>query len=131
MTCPSIPTQVCKLLTPFSKLFFRLTREIITDKIFKDRLSQCMNEWIEVKQQGLDVLSWWELMVKPGILKLGLNRNRELNKQKKGELNLLLIRQAYLGKEIFRGSLHKLAELRLVQEEINIWYPLESEKIVL
>ena len=127
----AVPTQVCKLLTPHSKRFFRPSPEIIADELFQRKLDQCMEEWKEVRQQGLKILLWWELLVKPGVLKIGLSRSKELNKQKRGELNLLLIRQAYLGREIFRGNLSKLSELRFVQEEVNAWYQRESEKIVL
>ena len=66
----AVPTQVCKLLTPHSKRFFRLTPEIIADELFQSRLDQCMEEWKEVRQQGLNILLWWELLVKPGVLKI-------------------------------------------------------------
>ena len=51
--------------------FFRLTPEIITDELFQSRLYQCMEEWKEVRKHGLNILLWWKLLVKPGVLKLG------------------------------------------------------------
>ena len=53
-----------------------------------------MLDWQEVNDLGLDILSWWEIMVKPGIKKLAIQRSKELNREKRGEQNLLLLRQA-------------------------------------
>ena len=53
-----------------------------------------MADWREVKDLGLDVLKWWELVVKPGIKKLAIQRSKQLNKEKKGELNMILLLQA-------------------------------------
>ena len=42
----------------------------------------------------------WELIVKPGVKKIAMDRSKEINKDKRGVLNLLLLRQAYLIKKI-------------------------------
>ena len=55
-----------------------------------------MESWTRVKTfQGVDTdnLLWWEFLVKPGIKKLGIQRYKELNKGRREELNLLLLRQ--------------------------------------
>ena len=67
--------------------------------------------------------------MKPGMKKLLLQRGKELNKEKRGRLNLLLVRQAYLIGKLHGGSHQKVLELRKVQLEINVWYQTESEKI--
>ena len=51
--------------------------------------------------------------------------------EKRGELNLLLIRQAYLGRKLLSGDFHQYAELRIVQVAIDDWYQKQSEKILL
>ena len=46
--------------------------------------------------QGSDkwgILQWWEMLVKPGIKRLCIQRSKELGKAKREELNLLLLRQ--------------------------------------
>ena len=59
-----------------------------------------MTDWKEVKDLGQDVLTWWEIVVKPGVKKLAVQRSKELNSHtKKGEINLLLIQQAYLARK--------------------------------
>ena len=90
-----------------------------------------MLDWQEIKQLGLEVLLWWESVVKPGIKKLAIQRSKELNKEKKGELNILLIRQAYLGKKLLNGDFSQYAELRAVQVAIDEWYQKQSAKILL
>ena len=81
-----------------------------------------MADWREVKDLGLDVLKWWELVVKPGIKKLAIQRSKQLNKEKNGELNMLLLRQAYLARKLQGGDLSQYAELRCVQVQIQSWY---------
>ena len=68
-------------------------------------------------------------MVKPGIKKLAINRGKEINKEKRSELNLLLLRQCYLTRKIQKGKMEKLAELKTVQLDIQQWYIKECEKI--
>ena len=63
--------------------------------------------------------------------KLAILRSKEINKEKKGELNLLLLRQAYLARKLQGGAFGQFAELRCVQVQIEAWYPKESEKILL
>ena len=90
-----------------------------------------MKDWEEIKDLGLHILQWWELVVKPGVKKLAIQRSKELNREKRGELNLLLIRQAYLARKLQLGDFGKLGELRGVQLEIEHWYQLESEKVII
>ena len=79
----------------------------------------------------MDVLTWWELVVKPGIKRLAIHRGKEINRGKRGELNLLLLQQSYLARKLQLGDLRKLSELRCVQIQIETWYKKESEKVVL
>ena len=67
--------------------------------------------------------------MKPGIKKLLIERGKELNHLKNGRLNLLLLRQAYLGRKLLQGNHSLLTQLLLVQSEINDWYEQESEKV--
>ena len=104
---------------------------MIKDKVFQERLSVSVSDWQEVHELGLDIVTWWEVLVKPGIKKLAIQRSKELNRERKGELNLLLLRQAYLTRLLQFGHLNKLGELRAVQQEIMLWYEKESKKIIL
>ena len=45
-----------------------------------------MVEWQDVKDHGVDVLIWWEKLVKPGIRKLALERSKELKKERRGSV---------------------------------------------
>ena len=90
-----------------------------------------MKDWQEIKDLGLGVLKWWEMLVKPGIKKLAIQRSKELNWEKRGELNLLLLRQAYLAKKLQEGDLNIYGELRCVQVQVDEWYQKDSEKILI
>ena len=71
------------------------------------------------------------MVVKPGIKKLAIHRSKELNRERKGELNLLLICHAYLARRFKEGDLSRYGELRCVQVQIEQWSQLRSEKILI
>ena len=48
----------------------------------------------------MDTLFWWEKMVKPGIRKLGIQRTKDINKERREEHNLLFLRLVYLVKKL-------------------------------
>ena len=54
------------------------------------------------------ILTWWEVLVKPGIKKLAIERTKELNKERKSLLNLLMMRQCYLTKKVQSGETEML-----------------------
>ena len=127
----SIPTSMARILSPRSKPHFKIKPDVIKDEVFQKRLKDSMLDWQEVQDLGLDVLTWWEILVKPGIKKLAIQRSKEINRERRGVLNLLLLRQAYLSKQLQLGRCSRLGELRAVQVEIIEWYEKESQKILL
>ena len=112
-----VPDNFSRILCPRSKLQFKAKPEVIRDSIFNQKLKENFTVWTEIRQSGLDTLSWWELIVKPGIRKLLIERGKELNKERTGKLNLLMLRQAYLVSKLQKGISGKLAELKQVQSE--------------
>ena len=88
-----------------------------------------MVSWQSIRGFGLDTLVCWEKVVKPGIRKLGMKRSKELNQEKREYLNLLLLRQSYLSRQVHQGMQHYLAQLKSVHLLIEQWYRRESEKI--
>ena len=82
----SLPDPMARIISPKSRSSFRLKSEVITDKIFQERLGAAMLSWERIKAfQGIetDTLLWWEMLVKPGIKKIGIQRSKEINKEKK------------------------------------------------
>ena len=71
------------------------------------------------------------IWVKPGVKKLLIQRGKELNKEKSGQLNLLLLKQAYFVLKLQNGDKNQLAKLKEVQAEIQGWYERDCEKIKL
>ena len=128
-----LPNQLTKILSPKCRFQFKLTAEVIKDKVFKERLGLAMVSWDRVREfdnrNSLSVLQWWEMLVKPGVRQLGIQRSKEIRKEKQGELNLLLLRQRYLKNKLQLGDYSYLAELKLVHLKIEKWYTRESEKV--
>ena len=119
------------MTSPKCKPVYKISPDVVNDTEFKERLKKSMEGWQEVRERKLDIMPWWELMVKPGIRRLGINRSKELKKERRGELNLLMLRQAYLTTKLQAGELGKLGELREVKALILCWYQEESQKVVL
>ena len=96
------------MTSPKCKPVYKISPDVVNDTEFKERLKKSMEGWQEVRERKLDIMPWWELMVKPGIRRLGINRSKELKKERRGELNLLMLRQAYLTTKLQAGELGKL-----------------------
>ena len=124
-----LPDPLSKLICPKSQQPFRLRDEVINDNLFQQSLSEAMVSWKNVRAFGMDTLPWWELVVKPGVRKLGMLRGRQMLKDSRAELNLLLVRQAYLNMKVKLGNTNKLGELHTVHRLIQTWYENECEKV--
>ena len=62
-----------------------------------------------VTRHSLGVLQWWEMLVKPGIKHIGIQRSKEIRKEKQEELNLLLLRQRYLKTKLQSGNFTEIS----------------------
>ena len=102
---------------------------IVRDKVFQARLTNSMKEWEEVKAFGVPILTWWEVIVKPGIKKIAIERSKEINKERKAYLNLLMMRQCYLTRKVQSGQREFLPALKEVQLRIEDWFASEVEKV--
>ena len=126
-----VSESLSKLLCPRSKPQFKAKPEVVRDSIFYSRLKESFSVWSQIRENGLDTLSWWELIVKPGTRKLLIERGKEINQERNSLLNLLILRQSYLVAKVQKGVFSKLSELRQVQMEIQLWYKQDCEKIKL
>ena len=84
-----------------------------------------------VKSAGLSLLLWWEHIVKPGIKKLLIQREKEINKEQKSILNAMVCKQSYFVKKIQQGEFGLLKSLKEVQLSIQTWYQEDCQKILL
>ena len=119
----TLPCQLAKILSPKCRYQFKLSAEVIKDEVFKQRLGLAMVSWQRVREfdtrHSLGVLQWWEMLVKPGIKHIGIQRSKEIRKEKQEELNLLLLRQRYLKTKLQSGNFTYLGELKLVHLQIE------------
>ena len=129
----SLPDSLDRVTSPKCRYQFRLSAEVIRDQLFKESLAQSMISWKRVLgfqgSENIDLLQWWELLVKPGIKKLGIERSKEIKKGHREELNLLLLRQRYLKIKLQQGEHYHLKELTQVHLLIDQWYTREGEKV--
>ena len=125
----SLPETLSVVLCPKSRPVFKTRPEVVRDKVFQARLTSKMKEWGEVRRFGVPVLTWWEALVKPGIRKLAIERGKELNKERRAYLNLLMLRQAFLTKKVHSGEFRLLSALKEVQVKIEDWFETELQKV--
>ena len=126
-----LPQDMEKITSPKVRPFFKTSPEVVLDKVFQDRVKVAMSSWKEIKDKGLEILPWWEIIVKPGIRRIAISRSKEINRQRRGRLNALLLQQSFLTKEIQTGDFHLLAGLKDVQTKIQEWYDSDSQRVVL
>ena len=69
------------------------------------------------------------MIVKPGIKKIAIERTKELQKEKRGRLNLLMAHQSFLTSKVQSGNFDKLRALRQTQIEVENWFEIEVEKV--
>ena len=124
-----LPNPFSNLICPRTHPAFRIKAEVVIDPTFQANLAEALETWNNVKSFGMEVLPWWELIVKPGIKKLALHRSREMNRRRKEELNLLRLRQNYLNRKLMLGETWRLPDLKAVHTSIQLWYSKEAEKI--
>mgnify|MGYP002637546871 FL=1 len=124
-----LPYNLSRHLAPKTRPAFKISPLVVNDETFKARLELSMIEWLSVKDNGAEVLLWWEYLVKTGIKQLALARTKELKKQKMGKLNILKLRQVNLTQKVNNMQMNFLAELKLVNLLISEWYKNESSMI--
>ena len=100
----SLPDPLNVVLSPKTRPLFKVKPEVAKDHLFHERLKESMEGWLEVKALGLNVIPWWEMMVKPGVKKLAIQRSKEINQERRSEINLFLLRQAYLTRKLSTES---------------------------
>ena len=125
----SLPSPLAIQLSPKSRPLFKTRPDIVRDKVFKARLKDCMEEWNQARLYGIPTLAWWDILVKPGIRKLAIERTKEVNKERRLYLNLLILRQSYLSRKVRNGEPGSLAALREIHLRIEHWFSTEAEKI--
>ena len=124
-----LPDSLSRVLCPRDRTTFRMKDEVIADQIFQDNLAEAMLGWQQIRSFEMETLEWWEVIVKPGVKRLAMLRGKQMTKISKEELNLLLVRQAYLNKKVKNGQHDRLGELRTVHSEIQLLMPLYLQKL--
>ena len=76
-----LPEIIKHKTSPNAKPIFKVSPEVIKCPVYKMKLKEKMIEWKVVLENCADELSWWEHLVKPGIRKLGMERDHEIRKE--------------------------------------------------
>ena len=127
----TLPLHLKHVVAPQAKASFKIPPEVVDDDIFRDKLGEALAGWHQVREPRVDPLKWWQYLVKLGILHLAKSRYFELKKQRCGQLNLLSLRQAYLGAKVRGGDTSAILELTKVNLQISKWYEDESRRVIL
>ena len=80
----SVPNFLQRQNIPRGQSQFKIKDEVSKDEVFKAEVKLVMNNWKEIQAKGLGILKWWEYVVKPGLRRLAISRQKEINNEKKG-----------------------------------------------
>ena len=132
----AVPFQMKTIFSPNQRPSLKIRPDVVKDSVFKERLRLSLQHWeqiLEFSHQTHDqsnfLIRWWEILVKPGIRQIAINRTKELRDLNIQVLNFHLIRQAYLTRKLQQGRRDFLADLQQVHLQIEEWYLKESEKV--
>ena len=78
---------------------YKIKHFIVDDKVFQESVEQAFPDWLETKE-GLCPVFWWENVVKPGIRTLAITREKEINKQRRMELEALQMKLSFYVKKV-------------------------------
>ena len=118
-------------MAPTSIPHFKVKPYVLKDELFKERLKECIEEWLLVTEHGTTILECWEWMIKPGLCHLARDRQKEIEEERLGRLHVLFVKQNIYTSCPHRGNLSVLPLLHHSQLEIEEHYKVESDKIIL
>ena len=114
---------------------YKIKHFIVDDKVFQESVEQAFPDWLETKE-GLCPVFWWENVVKPGIRTLAITREKEINKQRRMELEALQMKLSFYVKKV-RNSIdndeefvHMLAKYEDAKRNLQKFYH-DRAKIIL
>ena len=99
-----LPHELDRYLAHLSRPAFKISPSVVNYEVFRIGLEQSMIGWLQVKEEGVEVLLWWEVLVKSGIKHLAITRSKELKKQNIGHLNMLKLRQCNINSKVNDGQ---------------------------
>ena len=74
----ALPSFISREIAPHSQPAFKISPKVVDISQFQ--LVDAMQGWQQVRQnENIDLLVWWQYLVKTGIKKLALDRSKELN----------------------------------------------------
>ena len=88
----TLPSPLDRKIAPKPSPQFKIPPEVVNDSKFTELLQVKLDIWNQVLEAGADPMTWWQHLVKKGILQLAREQQREMNKERGGLLNLLLVR---------------------------------------
>ena len=101
---------------PKIKPTFKISYNVIDDDIFQKSLKSSVEHLITLKNHyNYPVLDWWELLVKPGIKKLAIERSKEINKSRRGKLDLLYLLLLHETSKLKKVDIKALEEVKKTQ----------------
>ena len=65
-----LPQHIERKLLPRSRLYFKVKKNILEDKIFRQNLQEQVIHWSNLYENDVPVLTVWEQLVKPSIRQL-------------------------------------------------------------
>ena len=68
----SLLSAFTRQVFPRGSRSFKIRNAVAQDAIFQGRVSTAMENWKQIRNSGLDTLTWWELVVKPGVRNLAV-----------------------------------------------------------
>ena len=81
-----------RMTSPHSRPFFKIKHKVVEDPIFKETIKEAILHWTLLRNKYQNnIVDWWERLGKPGIQRIAIDRSKEINKSKRGNLNIFFV----------------------------------------
>ena len=121
------PKNNTRLETLNHKPNFKISPEVAKDESFIENVKFIIQDWRKIKHL-VSLQLWWD-GVKKDIKRAAKKRSAEIKKERKSELNLLMLLQTYYSKKVLKGNQQAYGNLKATQLKIVKWFETEAEKI--
>lgn len=118
---------------PRKKSIYKIKHWLVKDLIFQENIRAEFDHWLEMKDQ-FSTIYFWEEVVKPGIKKVAIKREKELNNERYQELQALQLKVDFhlckLKELNVQTFAERLTNYEVAKQNLNEFYQKRAKVII-
>ena len=127
------PSELYQKENPRKRSIYKIKHWLVKDATFQERIRSEFEHWMEMKEH-FSAIYFWEEVVKPGIRKVAIQREREINQEKMQELQALQLKLDFYLSELknsdSKNYSERLSNYDLAKKNLNDFYQKRAKVIL-